>query len=155
MHNSVGMAIIESFQELEKIIPNIIVSKSWIKDFEIGIIHVLKNERWGFRLWITDNIQKLNDILSAGEILQDLNFTLNFLLLHRFQDFNYTFRVIINIESCENLTILSPPNLANNFVILLIPETELNTQLLPNTAPHTPNQSPNYRNLSNPEDDAH
>ena len=52
---------------------------------------------------ITNYIKQLNNIGSTAHILQNLNFTLDLLFLHGFQDLNDAFRVVCDIDSLKDL----------------------------------------------------
>ena len=43
----------------------------------------LKDQRWRFRLWIADNVEQLDNIGAAAQVLKDLDLTTNLLLLDR------------------------------------------------------------------------
>jgi hypothetical protein len=52
--------------------------------------------------------------------LQNLDLAPDLLLLNRLQDLDHTSLIIYHIDSLKNLAVLSPPNLADDLVVLLI-----------------------------------
>lgn len=52
----------------------------------------------------------------------------NLFLLNGLKDFNYAFLIIFGVDALENLTILSPSDLPNHLVIILLPVQPINTQ---------------------------
>jgi len=58
-------------------------------------------------LAVPNHIQKRNNVWSTAQVLQDLDLTLDLLLLHRFQDLDDTFLVVDDIDAFEDLRVLS------------------------------------------------
>lgn len=83
VHDSIGMAEVQSFQQLEDVVADIIIGQSWVQRFEICVVDVFENQGWSLRLSIQNNIEQLNDVCSTTKILQNLDFALDLLLLHR------------------------------------------------------------------------
>ena len=82
MHDSIGMAIIQRFQKLVDVVSNVIIREGGIQDLEVGVIDVLKNETWRLRLRVANNVQKLDDIFAAAQVLQYFYLSLDLLLFH-------------------------------------------------------------------------
>ena len=59
-------------------------------------------------LTIPDNVEQGNDVGAAGQILQNLDLSLDLLLLHRLQDLDNAFLVVNNVNALEDLRVLSP-----------------------------------------------
>lgn len=58
-------------------------------------------------LTIPDNVEQGDDVGAAGQILQNLDLSLDLLLLHRLQDLDNAFLVVNNVDALENLRVLS------------------------------------------------
>lgn len=58
-------------------------------------------------LTIPDNVKQSNDVGSARQILQNFDLSLDLLLLNRLQDLDNTLLVVDNVDSLENLRVLS------------------------------------------------
>ena len=82
MHDSIGMTIIQRFQKLVDVVSNVIIREGGIQDLEVGVIDVLKNETWRLRLRVANNVQKLDDIFAAAQVLQYFYLSLDLLLFH-------------------------------------------------------------------------
>ena len=50
---------------------------------EVGIFNMLKYECRRLGLWVADNVEQLDNVDATTEVLQDLDFALNLLLLDR------------------------------------------------------------------------
>lgn len=57
-------------------------------------------------LTIPDNVEQGNDVGAARQILQNLDLSLDLLLLHRLQDLDNAFLVVDNVNALENLRVL-------------------------------------------------
>jgi hypothetical protein len=68
-----------------------------------GVFDCKNNKIEKSYLWFAYDIQQLDDIWSAIQILQNLNFSLNFLLLDRLKHFNYAFLIGFRVDALENL----------------------------------------------------
>lgn len=55
----------------------------------------------GIYLTVSDNVQKSNNIWATGQILQDLDLSLDLLLLNRLQDLDNAFLVVDNVDALE------------------------------------------------------
>ena len=64
---------------------------------------MFEDEGWCFGLRIADYVEKLNNVGSAAHVLENFNFTLNFLLLDGFEDFDDAFCVGSYVCSFEHL----------------------------------------------------
>lgn len=126
MHDAVGVAKVKSLEQFEEIVPDVVVAESGVQGLEVCVVNVLKNERRSLRHRVSNNIKKLDDILAAAQILQDLYLSLDLLLLHGLQYLHHALRVVHNIDSCKNFTVLSTANFATNFVVILITEEIVN-----------------------------
>lgn len=58
-------------------------------------------------LRIPDDIEQCNNVGAAGEVLEDLDFSLDLLLLHRLQNLNDAFLVVDHIDPLEDFRVLS------------------------------------------------
>lgn len=125
VHDSIGMAEVQSFQQLEDVVADIIIGQSWVQRFEICVVDVFENQGWSLRLSIQNNIEQLNDVCSTTKILQNLDFALDLLLLHRLQDFDNAFLTLNDIHTSKDFTVLSSANLLHYFVVILISEVQL------------------------------
>jgi len=52
--------------------------------------------------------------------LQAIGFMVYLLFLHRLEDFNDAFLIIVNINTLKDFTVFSSPNFPNNFIVILL-----------------------------------
>jgi len=71
MHNTLGVAEIQRFQQLCEIILNIANLEGWVQLFELGVVHVLENQRRRFGVGVPHHVHELDDVGSAAQVLQD------------------------------------------------------------------------------------
>jgi hypothetical protein len=103
MHDSVGMTIVECFEKLKDVITNVIVCESRIEYLEIGIVDIFKDKRRSLGLWISDNVEELNNVGSSTHVLENLDFALDFLLFDGLEDLNDTLCVVCDIDTFKDL----------------------------------------------------
>ena len=60
-------------------------------------------------LTVSDHIQERDNVWSTTQVLQDLNLTLDLLLLDRLQNLDDAFLVVDNIDALEYLGVFSSP----------------------------------------------
>ena len=72
-------------------------------------------------LIIPDDIEESNNIWATTQNLKDFDFSFDFLLLDRFEDFDNTFLIIGDINALENFRVLAPSNFPHNFIVLSVP----------------------------------
>lgn len=120
VHDSIGMTVIQGFQELKDVVTNIKIREGGIQNLKVGIVDMLKYEGGCLGLWITYDIQELNNVGSATHILQDFDFPFDFLLFDRFEDLDDTLGVVYHIDPLKHFTIFTASNFANDLVFLLI-----------------------------------
>lgn len=132
------------------IVSNIIVTEGGVEHFKVSVVYVLEYQAGGLAVRIADNIQQLNNVGTSTKILKDLylsalergeneknndiqqtiassaektNAPFNLLFLYRFQNFDNASLSVININAFKDLTVFSPSNLSDNFVVFLISES--------------------------------
>ena len=114
------MTIIQSLQQLKDIIPYIKITQCRVQNLEIRIVHMLKNKTGSLTLRIPHHIQQLDNIRPPAHILQNLDFTLNLLLLDGLEDFNNAFGVIPDVVAFEDLRVFAAAYFADYLVVFLV-----------------------------------
>ncbi len=66
-------------------------------------MHVLRNQGWDFGGGIADNIKERDDIWPPCQVLEDLDLTFDFLLLHRLENLDNALLFIDDVNALENL----------------------------------------------------
>jgi len=86
VHDAVGVCIVERTKELEDVEADVQVGECGVEGFEVLVVHVLLDETGGVCVWLSHNVVQLYDVRAVGEVLQDLDFTADFLFFHRLED---------------------------------------------------------------------
>ena len=89
------MAEVERLEKLEDVVAHVVIREHGIKHLEVGVVDVLEDQARGLALGLSHDVQKLDDVGSTSQVLQDLNLALDFLLLDGLEDLNDAlFRVV-------------------------------------------------------------
>lgn len=64
---------------------------------------VFRDQRGNFRGGVADDIKQGDDVWTPGEVLENLDFTLDFLLLDGLQDLDDALLLVDNIDALEYL----------------------------------------------------
>lgn len=105
MHNSLAVAEIQSLQKLVDIETNIIVGETRVKRPEIGIVNVFKNQTRRLALVVANNIEQGHHIWPTCQVLEDLDLTLDLLLLDGFKHLDDTFLVVDNVDAFKHFRV--------------------------------------------------
>ena len=66
-------------------------------------MHVFCDERGDFRGGVSDNIKQSDDVGAPGEVLENLDLSLDFLLLDRLENLDDAGLVVLDIDPFEDL----------------------------------------------------
>mmetsp|Transcript_10761 Transcript_10761/g.16051 ORF Transcript_10761/g.16051 Transcript_10761/m.16051 type:complete len:226 (+) Transcript_10761:492-1169(+) len=102
VHDAVAVTVVQRFQQLKHIKSNVEISQSRIQNLEVGVVDVFENQTWGFALGVSHNVQELNDVHPAAQVLENFYFPLYFLFLDRFENFDNTFCIVDHVHSLKN-----------------------------------------------------
>mmetsp|Transcript_37563 Transcript_37563/g.103657 ORF Transcript_37563/g.103657 Transcript_37563/m.103657 type:complete len:272 (-) Transcript_37563:16-831(-) len=138
VHDPVGVAVLERLQQLKDIISQVKVRQRGVQLLEFSVVDILKDERRRLGLRVAHNIQELDDVGAAAQVLQDLDLALDLLLLHRLQDLDDNLCVVCDVDPLEHLAVLAAANLAHDLVVVLVPPLHLQRLVVPVVlgAPH-------------------
>mmetsp|Transcript_21970 Transcript_21970/g.54128 ORF Transcript_21970/g.54128 Transcript_21970/m.54128 type:complete len:215 (+) Transcript_21970:1020-1664(+) len=120
MHHAICMRERQCNQQLVDVIADVHIRECWIQDLEVRVGHMLKNEAGCFRPRVPHSVQKLDHIGPPPEILQDLDLTLDLSLPHGLEALDDNLVLPRHLPSFKYLTVLAPPNLPHDLVILAI-----------------------------------
>ena len=82
-----------------------------------GQLHIAMSvEKVGTNLRIPNNVKQGNNVGSTSQILQNLDLSLNLLLLDRLQDLDNALLVVDNIDTLKDFRVLSAACSAHNSV---------------------------------------
>jgi hypothetical protein len=108
MHDTLAVAEVQRLKQLENVEANIVIGKAGVQCAEVGVVDRLEDQTRSLALVVANNIQQSHDIGSTREVLQNLDLTLDLLLLDRLEDLDNAFLVVDDIDALENLRVLSP-----------------------------------------------
>lgn len=60
-------------QDFVDVVADVEVGECRVKNLEIGVVHVLKDEAGRFGVRVPHYVQELNHVRAAGQVLQDLD----------------------------------------------------------------------------------
>lgn len=120
VHHAVGMAVVQRLEQLEYVVPDVVVRQGRVQDLEVGVVHVLEDERGGLALRVADDVEELDDVGTAAHVLEDLNLALDFFLLDGLEDLDDALGVAPDVDALKDLTVLAPTYLADYLVVLLV-----------------------------------
>lgn len=107
MHDTLAVAEVERLQQLEDIVADIIVGKAGVQSPEVGVIDSLEDQAGGFALVVADDVQQCHHIRTTGQILENLDLSLNLLFLHGLENLDDTFLIVDDVDALEYLGVLS------------------------------------------------
>lgn len=135
VHDALAVAKIKSLEQLQDVESHVKVVELGIQASEIGVVDILENERrcltlqhaGGFpppqsahrnihcsqsllmtNLGVSHDIEQRNDVGTAGQVLQDLDLSLDLLLLDGLEDLDDAFLVVDNVDSLKHLGVFAP-----------------------------------------------
>ena len=120
VHHAVGVAVVQRLEQLEDVVPDVVVRQGRVQDLEVGVVHVLKDEGGGLALRVADDVEELDDVGTAAHVLEDLDLALDLLLLDGLEDLDDALGVAPDVDALKDLTVLAPTDLADYLVILLV-----------------------------------
>ena len=71
------------------------------------IVLLLENQRGGLRLGVADVVEQLDDVRTGADVLEDLEFPFDFLLLHGLEDLDHHLVLRPHVDTLERLAVLA------------------------------------------------
>jgi len=90
-------------EKLEHVISDIKIGESRVKHFEVDIVDVFHDQARDLGGRIADHVQQGHDIWTSGQVLENFDFPLDFLLLDGFEGFDNALFAIGDANTLENL----------------------------------------------------
>ena len=124
MHDTLGVAVVESLEDLVDIESNIVVSERLVESPEINIasVDILHDECWSLGHRIADNINQVDDIDATSKSLQNLDFTSDLRLFDWLKDLDDNPLVVKGVDTLIDLGVFSTANLLDDLVVFLGPK---------------------------------
>jgi hypothetical protein len=103
VHDALAVTEVQRLEELVDVEADIIVRKPGVQRAEVGVVDSLEDQAGSLALVIPNNVQQSHNIGTASEILENLDLSLNLLLLHGLEHLDNAFLIIDNVDAFENL----------------------------------------------------
>lgn len=107
VHDALAVAEVQGLQQLKDVEANIVVGKPRVEGAEVGVVDIFKDQTRRFALTVPDHIQQGHHVGAACQVLQDLDLSLDLLLLDRLEDLDDTFLVVDDVDTFEDFRVLS------------------------------------------------
>lgn len=107
VHDAFAVTEVQRLKQLVDVEANVVVGEPRIECAEIGIIHGFEDQARGLALVIAYDVQQRDDIGASGEVLKDLDLTLDLLLLDGLENLDDTLLIIDDVDAFEHLGVLS------------------------------------------------
>ena len=142
VHDASGMTKVEGLEQLENVVPHVVVGKLWVQDFKVSavratsyistprdtdtradhiLVHILKDDGRCFRLRVAHDVEQSDNVGPSRQILQDLDLSLYLLLLDGFEDLDDALFFVLNVDALKDFRVLPSPYFANDLVVVLLP----------------------------------
>jgi L-lactate utilization protein LutC len=108
MHDTLAVAEVQGLEQFENVETNIVIGEAGVQCAEVGVVDSLEDQTRSLALVVANNIQQCHNIGPTSEILQNLDLTLDLLLLDRLENLDNAFLVVDDVDAFENLRVLSP-----------------------------------------------
>lgn len=121
VHNTFAMAVIESLKYFINIEPNVQVSEALVESSEVHIasVNVLHDKSWRLGHWVPNHVDKVDNVDSASEGLQNLYFSSDLGFLDWFEDFDHNAFVVDGVDPFIDFGILASADLLDDLVVVL------------------------------------
>ena len=121
VHDPFGVAIVQSLsnmvnvsslmvqgvnahsEKLEHVISDVVIGEPRVEHFEVDVVNVLRDQAWNLGSRIANHVQQGYDIRTSGQVLQNLDFSFDLLLLDGLEDFDDTFFAVDDVNALEHL----------------------------------------------------
>ena len=131
VHDALRVAKVERLEELEDVVADVKVGELRVQHLEVGVVDVLEDERRRLALGLAHDVEELDDVRSAREVLKDLDLALDLLLLHGLEDLDHALLVVARVHALKHLGVLAPTHLAHHLVVVLLPPVDRQGLVVP------------------------
>lgn len=145
---STQKSYLEKFEDVK---PDVKVCELRIKDLKVHVLDVLRDQAGYLGTGIPNDVQQRDDVGATSQVLEDLDLSLDLLLLHWLQHLDDTWLVVLDVDAFEDLAqeteceyqnarnggcpwaqtyfrVLPPAHFPNDLVVVLC--TPLNLQVI-------------------------
>lgn len=107
VHDALAVTEIQGLQELENVEADIVVGEARVQGAEVRVIDGFKDQARGLALVVPNNVKQCDNIGATGKILENLDLSLDLLLLDWLQDLDDAFLVVDYVDTLKDLRVLS------------------------------------------------
>jgi uncharacterized protein (DUF433 family) len=107
VHDTLAVTEVQRLEQLIDVEPDIVVREARVQGTEIGVVDCLENQARSLALVVPNNVEQSYDVRTASKILENLDLSLDLLLLHGLQDLDNAFLVVNDVDALEDLRVLS------------------------------------------------
>lgn len=118
MHNSMDVRVLQSFQYFVGVHPDVHIIEFARKNLGFLVRDVLEDEGRSFADWIAQYVNQSDNIRSAVESLENLDFAVLFLDADWFKNFDHALFVILQVASFKYLGVFTSSKLMITVVII-------------------------------------
>jgi hypothetical protein len=131
VHDTLAVTEVQRLKELINVEADIIVREARVQGPEISVVDCLKDQAGSLALVVPNNVEQSYDVGAASKILENLDLSLDLLLLHGLEDLDNAFLVVDDVDAFEYLRVLASTNLANDLVVLKDTPGNVHTVIVP------------------------
>jgi hypothetical protein len=103
VHDALAVTEVERLEEFVDVESDVQVVELGIECPEVGVVDILEDERRGLALGIPNDVQERNNVGSPGQVLEDLDFALDLLLLNRLENLDDALLIVDHVDTLEYL----------------------------------------------------
>lgn len=81
VHDAVGVAEVQGYADLVDVVADVKVRERGVQHLEVAVVHILEDEAGRLGQRVPHNVQQADDVGPTAQVLQDLDLTLDLLLL--------------------------------------------------------------------------
>lgn len=107
VHYSLAMAEVQCLKKLIYVVSDIVICQSRVQCSKVGVVNIFEDQTGRLALTITNNVQQRDDVRTSGQVLENLDLSLDLPFLDGFEDFDDTFLVVDDVYAFKHLRIFS------------------------------------------------
>ena len=124
VHDTFGVAIVESFQYFINVESNVLVSEGLVQSAEINVtcVDVLHDQSRSLSHRVSNYVHQVDDVDTSPKCLQNFNFSPNLGLFDRLQNFDDNSLIVKRVDAFIDLRVLPSTDLLDDFIVFLGPK---------------------------------
>lgn len=107
VHDTLAVTEVQRLEELVDVEADVVVREAGVQGTKIGVVDSFKDQAGSLALVVPNNVQQSYNVGTASKVLEDLDLSLNLLLLHGLEDLDNAFLVIHDVDALEHFRVLS------------------------------------------------